>query len=223
VLYNFRIQSSVGFYSNFWRFWGTVKRSTPGHDVARARTAPAPRRLDIRVARAFPRPRASRGRAPSPGPCAPRRLEVRPPRVSPPCAPNRARRALRRPAIRPWLPPLHAHLPRPPPYHGRIFVTPSSRASEAAYLSAALPLARGHAVPHRQWSRRRRAHPSAPFRRHSTYPTRSLAPTETHPTARSHHRAYTSPGQSLPRLAPDDATKHRRRLPLHPNSDRKPA
>jgi hypothetical protein len=143
VLYNFRIQSSVGFYSNFWRFsrsnWGTVKRSTPGHDVARARTAPAPRRLDIRAARAFPRPRASRGRAPSPGPCAPRRLEVRPPRVSPPCAPNRARRALRRPAIRPWLPPLHAHLPRPPPYHGRIFVTPSSRASEAAYLSAALP------------------------------------------------------------------------------------
>jgi hypothetical protein len=159
VLYNFRIQSSVGFYSKFWRFSrsnrGTVKRSTPGRDVTRARRARAapPRRPSrprlseaarLPRSRTFPRfprsetpwsPPATRLPAARAGPRAPRIAPSSGPSVapSPPCTPTKA-----------------AAVPRPDLRH------PSSRASEAAYLSVALP-PRARLCP--------------------------LAPIETHPTA----------------------------------------
>jgi hypothetical protein len=85
-IYNFPIHHFVYFYSKFWSFAcsnsGSAKRvrasrrgaatSRPCAHVASA-SAPAPRR---------PRPHADRGRAPSPGSCAPQHLGTRASRVS---------------------------------------------------------------------------------------------------------------------------------------------
>jgi hypothetical protein len=133
VLYNFRILSLVGFYSNFGRFSRSNRGTVKPFD-ARTRCRPrAPRPCVSRPCH------ASRGHAPFPGSCAPRRLEVPVPRAGSPFVLDRTRYAPSEPRVRQRPPPLGARRPRPPPYQGRSFVTLLSQTSGRPYLNAARP------------------------------------------------------------------------------------
>jgi hypothetical protein len=85
-IYNFPIHHFVHFYSKFWSFacsnGGSATRVRASRRRAVTSRAHAPPRRPGR--RTFPRLRADRGRAPSPGSRTPRCLEARAPRASPP-------------------------------------------------------------------------------------------------------------------------------------------
>jgi hypothetical protein len=110
---------------------------TPGRDVARAHRA-----RHAASASGSPVPSrscASRGCAPFPGSHASRRLEVLMPHVGSPFVADRVCHAPSGPPVRPRPPLLGACRPRPPPYHGRSFVTLSSQTSGCPYLNFARP------------------------------------------------------------------------------------
>jgi hypothetical protein len=92
----------------------------PRHDVVRSRTLRPRTMLSRRPGRrAFPRLRADRGRAPSPGSRAPRCHEARVPRATPPSRRTCSVHAVDRRSVRV---PTRTRASRGTPYHGSIFV-----------------------------------------------------------------------------------------------------
>jgi hypothetical protein len=142
VLYNFHIQSTVWFYSNFWSFSlsnrATLKQFRRQNATSRASRARARRACAVPSS-------ASGPLAPSQGPRAPKHLEVRTPRARPPFTPDRP--ATRCASAGPSAAPLCAHLPRSLPYHGRnLRCSLRHEARESRLFKRPPPLARGHAV-----------------------------------------------------------------------------
>jgi hypothetical protein len=195
---------------NFWRFSCSNKgTSTQFRARARRRALRAPALCLPR----HPRRRACRGHAsskaaPSPGPRALRRLEVRVPRASPsfaPChaPPRRSRRAVHRCdrwSVHGSLPCAHAYRDRHSTTTGSCVIH-SSQASERPYLNGRPFLAHAHVVPPTIRAARGAAHPQAS----AACTHRSESSSETSP------RSTTSPQAPPCRALPCTALAFRQR------------